>query len=102
MQNWTAVKIDRLGANCWKIYTADAEGDVVCQLFDKDSSPFFDAAKHARLIAKVPELQKAAIAVVASSHKLQDGQHDTPDGKCTVDEAAVMWLADLLRELSHQ
>lgn len=56
---------------------------------------------NARLIAKSPELWKASVAVVASSHKLQDGQHDTPEGFLLVNEQYLLWLSQLLNELAR-
>jgi hypothetical protein len=41
---------------------------------------------------EVPTMREAAIEVVASAHKLQDGRHDTPKGLVLVNESALLAL----------
>lgn len=49
--------------------------------------------------APLVRLRNLAIPVVASSHELQDGRHDTREGFVLVDKAAIVALAAALAQV---
>lgn len=52
-----------------------------------------------RLAAAAPDLWKEAVNAVASSHRLQDGQHDTPPGFVLVNADAIIELGRLVTKV---
>lgn len=54
------------------------------------------------LMAAAWDLRAAAVDTIASSHKLQDGKHDTPEGFVLIDENALRALMDALAKAENR